>query len=182
MREENKMMTSLMMMTSYIISPTVSPPSTPLNPSLPRSTPPPFGMKASWIGMVDVHSILLLISQHTCLSNTCNFCLNEDPIIFSLQKMVCFLLLLIHTMTKNNSGKKGFICFTCSRHSPSLREVRQEEVQGRNLKSRIEAETVEEYCLLVYFSWLSHLTFYTSQGLPRGGTNRSGMGLPLSNG
>lgn len=37
---------------------------------------------------------------------------------------------------------------------------------------------MEEYCLLVYFSWL---TFYTSQGLPRDGTNHSGMGLPVSN-
>lgn len=75
--------------------------------------------------------------------------------------MVCFLLLFINTMTKNNLGKRGLICFTCSKHSLSLREARAEGSSGQEVEvrnwSRGSGGILSTYCFSFHGLPTSHL-------------------------
>lgn len=58
-------------------------------------------------------------------------------------------------MIKRNSGRKGFILFTCPIYIHHWRKPRQEFRQSRNLEAGPEAEAKEESCLLDYSLWLA---------------------------
>lgn len=93
--------------------------------------------------------------------------------------LVCFLLLWQNTQSKSNLAEEGFLCLILPGHSESLQEVRGE------LKSKLEAETMEEYCTLacsqVYV--LDKLAFLDSLGranCPGNGAAHSGLDPSIS--
>lgn len=61
-------------------------------------------------------------------------------------------------MTKDSLGRKGFIVFILSHHSPSGKEIRTES-QDRNLEVGIDNETMEECSFLDGSLWLAKPTF-----------------------
>jgi hypothetical protein len=84
---------------------------------------------------------------------------------------VClFSVAVIHTMTKTNLGRHGFIWLSCLAHSPSLKDIKTELNQGPKQKPQKEST-----------SWLApsglvSYVLYSPGHLPRDGTAKSGLG------
>jgi hypothetical protein len=56
-------------------------------------------------------------------------------------------------------------------HAPvhHQRKSEQELTQGRNLEAGVDAETMEECCLLAYFLWLTQIVYLYNPRLPAQG-------------
>lgn len=75
-------------------------------------------------------------------------------------------MLCLNNMTKTNLGD------ALSGLHPS-KEKSKQKLGNKNLGTGTEAETTEEYCLLVYSPCLSKSPYITQDHLPRGGTTHS---------
>ena len=88
----------------------------------------------------------------------------------------------IKTRTKSNLGRKVDLWLTILHHSPSMREVRAETVEGTRKQSLKEGHGGVMFTVLLY-GLLSRLLSYVIQDqLLRGGTAHSGLSpitLPL---
>jgi hypothetical protein len=56
-------------------------------------------------------------------------------------------------------GREGFIWLTLPHHCLSLKEVRTGTHTGQELETRVDAEAIEECCLLVCYLWLVQPAF-----------------------